>query len=155
MFWVNFKAPGSKDLEIQSRLDLFKGYSSSNNNNNNNDSFKSPPQPPPQPPPPPGRNNFFQPSQTPRQNVFLVQHQEYWQRHQLHHYYLNTYFQARAHSLPTSFTFNNFAPRQDLRGRNKTQSHYRQNLIGQLEQIIEKSEKKWKVWSSYFHKHLF
>ena len=41
-----------------------------------------------------------------------------------------------------SFTFHNFAPRQNLRWRNVTQSTDGQNLIRQLEQVIEKSKKK-------------
>ena len=147
------KAQNIKDLQIKSRLDSLRGFNNNNNNSNKNDNFQPPPEPLPQPPPQPlRRNDIFQPSQTPRQNYLFNPAPQIPATTSTpplppEHLFLSDsppFTVSDYLNLPEvpSFTFNNFAPRQNSRGRNVTQSTDGQNLIGQLERVIEKSEKK-------------
>ena len=114
------KVPNIKDFEIESRLDRLREYNNKNknevNNNNNNNSFQLPPQPPPQPPP-----------QFPGFDISPAQTQ-----------------------LPLSH-FNDFLLPDVPNERNRRQNNNGgvnliknwsgQNWIGQLERVIEKSQK--------------
>ena len=135
------KTPSIKDLEIRSRLDLLRS-------DNNNDNFQPPPQPPPrpphlpQPPQPPRLDDFFQPqappSQTPRENGFF----------------------GPAPRIPPSLSASPLSRDDDYfleKSIIQNIDENRQNLIGELQKVIEKSEKKTEKFevdnsiSSYFN----